>query len=163
MRNILILLAATALFMPPVAWAQDADSLEGVWRATEIRYTGPNARTISPAQPGLLIFTGGYYSVTQIVGDAPRPDLSESDIETASAFQLRVLYGPFASQAGTYEVNGGMVTARAQVAQNTYAMDPGSFFTASFTLDGSSLTLMLVSEQDGPYQHPTTFIYSRVE
>ena len=46
--------------------------LTGTWSVTEIRITGPNARTITHPQPGLLIFTGNHYSLMIIESDQAR-------------------------------------------------------------------------------------------
>ena len=88
MRNTLVLL--TALLVPTMAWAQGGNSVEGVWQLMEIRRTGPNARTTSPAQPGLLIFTDGYYSLTAVTSDDPRVE-PDGFPATASADQLRAV------------------------------------------------------------------------
>ena len=37
-------------------------SIEGVWRAVEVRTTGPGARTITGLQPNLSILTRAHYS-----------------------------------------------------------------------------------------------------
>ncbi len=57
--GVAVLLAASEL-----EGQQAAQGLEGAWRVTEVVTTGPLGRTLSSPQPGLLLFTGGYYSYT---------------------------------------------------------------------------------------------------
>jgi hypothetical protein len=50
-------------------------SLKGVWRATEIRYTGPNARTVTNPQPWIVIVTDKHIASVGVTSDAARPPL----------------------------------------------------------------------------------------
>ena len=140
-----------------------ANPLRGVWRTTGITRTGPNAVTIALAQPGLVFFTDGYYSIMRVNSDSPRPDLAQADLSTASADTLRAVYGPITGQAGTYEADDETVTFRPQVAKNTFVMAPGTFFTYRYTLDGDSLTMTSVTARGELVDNPTTYTYSRVE
>ena len=164
MRNTLSLLTATALLAPTMAWAQGGNSLEGVWRTTEVRITGPSARTISSPQPGLVIFTDGYYSNMAVIGDGPRVE-PDGFPATATADELRAVWGRFIAQAGTYEVEAWLLTVRPQVARNPTGMRPGQFATVAYALtpDGNTLTIMPNRTEDGPVENPTTVILSRVE
>ena len=169
MRNTLVLL--TALLVPTMAWAQGADSLEGVWQPTEFRFTGPNARTISSPQPALLMFTADYYSYMGVAGDRPRVE-PDGFPATASADELRAVWGPFVANAGTYDVEAWLLTAREQVAKNPSqmggdnprgALDEFTTFAYALTPDGDTLTMMYISNDEGPVENPTTVIFSRVE
>lgn len=140
-----------------------ANPLRGVWRTTGITRTGLNAVTIALAQPGLVIFTDGYYSIMRVNSDGPRPDLALADLSTASADTLRAVYGPITGQAGTYEADDETVTFRPQVAKNTFVMAPGSFSTYRYALDGDSLTMTSVTNRGELVENPTTYTYSRVE
>lgn len=103
-----------------------APSLKGVWRHAEITITGPNARTIKNPQPGLLILTDKYFSITRESSDTARrevpPDkVSDKDIAEAAR--------GFVGQAGTYEVTGGEITLRYIVTLNPNLMRRASFTT----------------------------------
>ena len=171
MRNILVLLTATVLLVPPMAWAQGGNSLEGAWRPMEFRFTGPNARTISPAQPGLLLFTDDYFSATFVMSDGPRVQ-PDGFLATATADQLRAVWGPYLANAGTYEVEAWLLTMREQVSKNPDGMGGDNprgqldeFTTLAYALtpDGDTLTLMFVRNDAGPFENTPTFIFSRVE
>src|SRR4051812_37637130 len=114
-------------------------SIQGVWQAVEVTITGPGARTITIPQPrpNLTILTARHYS--QIHDDAERPRPVPADVTKASADELRALWGPFAGDAGTYQVTGNVITMRPVVAKNPAAMAPGAFISYSYTLDGDTL------------------------
>lgn len=158
------LLTATIFFSFWASTTANAQTaLTGVWRTSEIVRTGPDAETISPAQPGLVIFTAGFYSIVRVNSDGPRPDLGVTDLDTASADELRAVYGPITAQAGTYEIHGGNVTLRPQTAKNTFVMAPGTFTTYSFSVEGDTLTMTNLENDNGPAENPTTITYSRAE
>src|SRR5215471_1485891 len=119
-------------------------SIQGVWRILEATITGPAARTISFAErPNLTIITARHYSRVEVQADGPRPILA--DVAKASADELRAAWGPFVSEAGTYEVAaGGAITMRPIASKNPAVMGPGVFITYSYKLEGDTLTLKLV-------------------
>lgn len=150
---VLLLLSGLAVF------AQQRPTIKGVWRNTEIVYTGPNARTIT-AQPGLFIFTDRYYSITRVNRDTARPPLppldKATDKERADAF------GAFTARAGTYETNGAELRTTFAVELNPNAM-PAGFATFTFKTDGKTLELTQKAVTAGPVPNPATFKYVRVE
>ena len=144
--------------------AASQSAIQGVWRVTEVTTTGPNASTNSNPQPGLYIFTAGHYSIVRVNGTTARPDLPE-DQKTATAAQLLAVYGntAFTAQSGTYEAAGGKLTTRPLVAKNTAPMRSGVFNTASYKLDGKTLTITQELNQTGPIANPTTWKLTRIE
>jgi len=146
-------LLATAKMKPTV--------LTGTWRVTEAKTTGPNASTNSNPQPGLFLFTGNHYSRVTINSQAPRPDIG-ANVANATAAQLLATYGPF-TQSGTYEVSGGNVTCRPEVAKNPGLMAAGSMLVFSFKIEGNKLTLVQVRTQSGTIANPTTTTLTRIE
>jgi hypothetical protein len=141
------------------ALAQDAAAdLEGAWRVVEVATTGPGARTVGAPQPGLLLFTDGHYSYTLINGDQPRPAPSPG---LASAEQLLAAWGPFAANAGTYEVSGSTMIRRPIVAKSPSAMGPGVFNEYTFRLSADTLWVATVGTETGPSRNPTTVRYVR--
>jgi hypothetical protein len=135
--------------------------LTGVWRVTE-RTPGPNASINRSPQPGLIIFTGGYYCIMTISGDKPRPSLPQ-DPSKASAAELLAVFGPFTANAGSYEIKGQLVTTHPMVAKGPAAMEPSNSAVLRFQLEGNTLTLTQVSEFDRPVENPTTVKLIRVE
>ena len=69
-------MAALAVLMV-VQSASAQNKLEGVWKMTEVTFTGPNARTITGTQPGFLIITKKHFSMVGVQGDKPQPDLPQ--------------------------------------------------------------------------------------
>ena len=143
--------------------AQRPESIQGVWHVVEAAITGPGARTIAFAErPNLTIITAKHYSRVEVQADGPRPILA--DVAKASADELRAAWGPFVSEAGTYEVvPGGLVTMRPIASKNPAVMGPGVFITYSYKLDGDTLSLTQQRNQSGPFANPFSLKLVRVE
>ena len=85
-----------------VAAQPASKSIQGVWRVVEANVTGPGARTISfDGRPNMTIITAKHYSRVEIQADGPRAILPE--VAKASADELRAVWGPVVTEAGTYE------------------------------------------------------------
>jgi hypothetical protein len=139
------------------------ESVQGVWRVVEANIPGPAARTIAFAErPNLTIITASHYSRVEVQADGPRPILA--DVAKASADELRAVWGPFVSEAGTYEVtSGGFITMRPIASKNPAVMGAGVFITYSYKLDGDTLSLSQQRNQNGPIANPFTLKLVRVE
>ncbi len=101
MFRIVLLTVSLALLAPQVSVAQ---SIEGVWRLVEREVQGgPNARIESGSliQPGLLIYTEGYFAYLIDNSTEPRPV-----IEQATNAQIVASINPLAFAAGTYQLDG---------------------------------------------------------
>ena len=138
-------------------------SIQGVWRIVEATTTGPGARTIAFAErPNLTIITARHYSRVEVQADKPRPILT--DVAKASADELRAVWGPFVSEAGTYELTpDSFITMRPIASKNPAVMGPGVFITYAYKLDGDSLSLTQARNQSGPFANPFTLKLTRVE
>jgi hypothetical protein len=142
-----------------VASAQPRNAVSpiiGVWRLTELTTTGPSGKTNPNPQPGLLIFTGRYYSFNAVTSDAPRPELpipatSATDKQKADAF------GPFHAVAGTYEIKGNELRFSRVVAKAPTSMLPGNSEIDAFRMEGD--TLWMTESR----QNPVTWKLKRVE
>jgi len=98
----------------PAAFAQQAgltaESLEGVWKVTKVVQAGViNANP----QPGLLIFTRGYYSTTRVTANearkpAPAP-VDPAHLTDAEKIAFYNEWVGYAASAGTYEVKGNTI------------------------------------------------------
>jgi len=139
------------------------ESIQGVWRVVEATITGPSARTIAFAErPNLTIMTARHYSRVEVQADGPRPVVA--DVAKASADELRAAWGPFVSEAGTYEVTpGGVITMRPIASKNPAVMGPGVYITYSYKLDGDTLSLTQQRNQSGPFTNPFTLKLTRLE
>lgn len=158
----LVALVGAPLFSQSRAASQP--TIQGVWRITEVATTGPNASTNKSPQPSLYIFTARHYSLIRINGTTARPDLPQDQQATATAAQLLAVFGTgLTAQSGTYEVAGGKLTTRPLVAKNTFAMASGAFSTASYMLDGTTLTITSEGTATGPVANPTTWKLTRIE
>ena len=138
-------------------------SIQGVWHVVEANVTGPAARTIAFAErPNLTIITARHYSRVEVQADGARPILT--NVATASADELRAAWGPFVSEAGTYELTAGnVITMRPIASKNPAVMGPGVFIAYAYKLDGDTLTLTQQRNQAGPFPNPFTFKLLRVE
>ena len=128
-----VLAIALCLLAPTAAgFAQAKISVEGVWRIAEVVTPGGNPRaggvtiTTNNPQPGLIIFTQGYYSEVSIQGGQPRPPVPPAkDAQNPTDGEKIALYGqwrPFTANAGTYEIKGSMLIRRVIVAKNVDVM-----------------------------------------
>lgn len=143
------------------AYAQSkATVLTGVWRMTEVKRSGQNARTIGNP-PGLLIFTGKYYSRMFVNSDQPRPGLQS--LEKATAAELLAAWGPFTAASGTYEISGNTLTCHPLVAKTPGVMAPGTTDVYTFRVEGNKLTVVDVKNTRGPSTNPATITYTRIE
>ena len=164
MTKLLFVILTVGLLATQGSGAQSKrKSMQGVWQAVEVTMTGPGARTITipEPRPNLTILTARHYS--QIHDDAERPRPVLADMMTASADELRAAWGPFAGEAGRYEVTGNVITMRSLVAKNPAAMAPGAFSSYSYELDGDTLRVTQQRNQNGPFANPVTIKAVRVE
>ena len=169
------LLAASTLLMSlgavgsPAAQDQKKTTVEGVWKVAEVVVPGATpadkATTITSPQPGLLIFTKGYYSSTAVMGEQARPAVAPpkdtqnlTDAEKLARYEQ---WRPFAANAGTYEVKGSIITRRPTVAKSVDVMTSTTPITAEFKLDGPN-TLWLTPTGDRAATGPRVK-YTRVE
>ena len=134
-------------------------SLDGVWIRTE--QLRPD-QTSFPAQPGMRIFSGGHYSWLAVFGEEPRPPLPA---ENGSAEELSGVWGDdrFTAEAGTFRIDGNLVTQRPIVAKNPNQMDPDWFVTLNWRLVGDTLYLSQVENPTGLlFGRQPTGLYIRV-
>jgi len=164
-KKLFAVLSSVALLTSiDVAAQSKRGSLQGVWQTVEVTLTGPGARTIKipEPRPNLVIVTAKYYSRVEDHSDRPRPIIA--DVAKATADELRAVWDPFVGEAGTYEVTeGNVITMRPLVAKNPAAMAPGAFITYSYKLDGDTLWVTLLKNQNGPIVNPVTVKAVRVE
>jgi hypothetical protein len=156
-------LAAALVASQGTATQSTPRSIQGVWRVEEATITGPAARTISfRERPNLTIITARHYSRVEIQADGRRPTLA--DAAKASAEELRAVWGPVVSEAGTYELTqDGLITMRPIASKNPAVMGPGVFITYAYRLDGDTLSLTQQRNQNGPFVNPFTLKLTRVE
>jgi hypothetical protein len=148
-------------WLPISASAQlKSTPLTGTWRIKEVKISGPKARTVTGI-PGLLIFTGNYYSRMYIASDQPRSAVQ--DQTKATAAELLAVWGPFTAASGTYEISGNTLNCRPMIAKNPQVMAPGVVDVYSFTLEGNTLAVTDLRNANGPVANPATIIYTKIE
>ena len=116
-----VFLITQLAWLAPTVHAQD---IRGVWKQVEITISaGPDSgRHIQDVQPGLLVFTNGYYSALQVEGFTPRPMLGANPTDEEAARVWR----PFAANAGTYVLRDSTLSLTAMVAKNPGGMLGGT-------------------------------------
>jgi hypothetical protein len=124
-----------------------------------VETTGPGARTLDSPQPGLLLFSGRYYSYTFVTADEPRP---APPLGVATAADLLSAWSPFTANAGTFEVSGNSMTRRPMVAKSPDAMGQGVFNAYTFRLTADTLWVTTAGTETGPARNPTTVRYIRI-
>src|SRR6476646_2472876 len=103
--------------LPTAISAQPKPSIQGVWQWVEVNRTNPNpprgALTTgihTTLQPGLLIFTAKHYAMMLDTANEPRPTTGFKDATNPTIDELRTQWGPFTSNAGTYQMTGDQLT-----------------------------------------------------
>jgi len=116
--------------------------VEGVWKVAEVQITGGSGSTTSP-QPGLYIFTRGYYSVMAVTGDKPRDAIDFQAQVTTDKDKIARYdhWAPFTANSGTYMVKGTTLTTRPIVAKNDGVMK-GPEQTREIKMEGAALWLI---------------------
>ena len=141
--------------------SESREAFEGVWRTVEVVVPGPTPQTFRAAAT-LAIFHGKHYSRVEVHAEGDRPMLK--DPATASADELRAVWGPFVAEAGTFEVTGNnVVTMQATVAKNPAAMMNGATSVYTYQRNGDSLTLTQTRTPSGSSAVPVTIKLARVE
>lgn len=162
-RHLLLIIGAGLLTSHTIVGQSKSQSIQGVWQAVEVTLPGPTPRTITipEPRPNLTVITARYYSRVQVEAEGPRPVIA--DMAKATADELRAAWGPFAAEAGTYEITGNLITLRPVAAKNAAGMAPGAFNTWSYKLDGNTLWVTAERNQNGPIANPVTVKSVRVE
>jgi hypothetical protein len=142
MKRYALTLALCLLFASG-GFAQTKSPVEGVWKVTEWIESG---KTNTNPQPGLIIFTRGYYSVAILMG-APRTDSIPNnmgrEVSDAEKIGLYEQWKWFSGSSGTYEVKGSTIVMRPIVAKTTWDMNRPTPHEPEFKLEGSN-TLWLI-------------------
>ena len=141
--SILLLTNATGNF---AVQDQKKTGLEGVWKVAEVQVPGSSptdkGTTITTPQPGLLIFTKGYYSGMAVTGPQPRATVDDpkdpQNLTDAEKIARYDQWRPFIANAGKYEVKGSTLTMHAMVAKNPNAMSGTTAVTWEFKMDGTN-------------------------
>ena len=138
------------------AFAQTKSPVEGVWKVAEVIPASSNTtekpKPITNPQPGLLIFTKGYYSVVVVMGKDPRAAVEPKDRENVTDAEKIALYEQwraFAANSGTYEIKGSTLTRRPSVAKNVLVMTSQGPIVTEFKMEGPN-TLWLEPSADRP-------------
>lgn len=161
-RVLVSLFAVTLLFTASPAGNSGASAIEGVWKTVEVKVAGPAPQTFTNVQPNLTILTGSHYARVEVHADSPRPLIA--DVGKATADELRATWGSFVAEAGTYELSGANeMTMRPIVAKNPAAMAGGFYTVFSYTLEGNTIQVTTVRDQNGPIPIPVTIKAVRVE
>ena len=136
---------AVSLLSASTALAQSRSPVEGVWKVTE--WTERGTTNTNP-EPGLIIFSRGYYSVAILM--APRADSmppeggrKSTDAEKIEYFEL---WKWFVGTSGSYEVKGSTIVMRPIAAKNPWDMTRPPQ-QPEFKLEGSN-TLWLIPKAE---------------
>jgi hypothetical protein len=148
---------AAAIAMAAPAHAQSISSLDGAWRADAL--IGPGTRLVEDPQPGLLLFTGRYYSYTFVTSQGPRAPLP---IGPATPEALVDAWNPFTANAGVFETRGEIMTRRPMVAKSPAAMAPGAFNEYTFRMSADTMWVTPTRTEAGDIRAATTVRYIRV-
>jgi hypothetical protein len=117
-------IALSLAFCPSAtsATTHPAASIEGVWRTTRVVVTGADPQVVTAPQPGLYMFTRGYFSeAADITSSTPRKAAAVADparLTEAEKLAKFEEWLPFAGVAGTYQLKGRTLVRHPLVAKN---------------------------------------------
>lgn len=146
------LLLVSMLFVSLVAVGNSAvqdqkkTQLEGVWKVGEVvaPASNPNEKdtSMTSPQPGLIIFTKGYYSGMAVTANQARAAFAQakdpSNLTDAEKIARYEHWRQFIANAGTYELKGSTLTLNAMVAKNQERMTTAAAVTYEIKLEGSN-------------------------
>ena len=146
------LLLVSMLFVSLVAVGNSAvqdqkkTQLEGVWKVGEVvaPASNPNEKgtSMTSPQPGLIIFTKGYYSGMAVTANQARAAFAQakepSNLTDAEKIARYEHWRQFIANAGTYELKGSSLTLNAMVAKNQERMSTAAAVTYEIKLEGSN-------------------------
>jgi hypothetical protein len=169
-RKLFVVVAVLA-FTGLSALGQSKPSIQGVWRAVEVTVTNPNPAagllgkgTHTSVQPSLLIFTNKHYSTTADQAAKPRPTTQFKVLTKPTAEEMQAQWGPFAANAGTYELSGNALTRRPMVAKNPLVQGSKGVTRSTIKMDQNTLWITTAENAGtGKIQYPSTIKYTRVE
>ena len=156
MKKILFFTAllSACLLAANTAFAQKKNQLEGVWKIVEVIVPSQSAgkdTTISTPQPGVLIFTKGYYSIIAIqsgrartAAEAPKDPQNLTDAEKIARFTEWI---PFVANSGTYEIKESTILRHPIVAKSVDVMNRQDPLADDFSLEGAN-TLRIIPAAD---------------
>jgi hypothetical protein len=135
-------------------------SFEGVWQAVQVTLGGPQALTVKPG-PNLTIFSARHYSRIEVHTEKARRVVANP--VTATAEELREIWGPFVAEGGTYELTDNLIIMHPIVAKNPAAMAPDVTLVYSYKLEDETLTVTAQRDRNGPVANPLTVKLVRIE
>jgi hypothetical protein len=150
-----ILLIGLVAAQNSVAQSQAKTQVEGVWKIAEVLMPSKNpaekGTTITNPQPGLIIFTKGYYSLLVVRGREPRaafaPAKDPEHLTDAEKIARYEQWSPFTANTGTYEVKGSMLQLHPIVAKNVEVMTSGTPITWELKVEAPN-SLWLIPPAD---------------
>lgn len=160
MKTIIATLAIVAAFV--FTTSAQSKAVQGVWQSTETIIGGPDGTAFKVSQPTLSIFTKKHYSFMSILGDTPRPDISERSPATPELMK-EVFVDRFTANGGTYEVKDGKLTTHPSIAKSPSYMKAENFTVYSVEVKGNTMTLTSISDQSGPVKLAIVTKLVRVE
>jgi len=156
---VLVVVLGDIAQMVAVAQRGSANPVIGVWRVSEITYTGPKARTVANPQPGIFIVTSRYYSMQAVTSDAPRREIP---LQHSTAGEYAVAFRNFAADTGTYDIDGNELTFKPIVAKTPRVMNSSQVDT--FKMEGTdTLWLIQKTNERGAVENPVTIKLTRVD
>jgi hypothetical protein len=140
------------------AFAQTKTPVEGVWKIAEVVVpaSAPDAKgtpiTVSNPQPGLIIFTKGYFGGMAVTGPQARatvaPAKDPQNLTDAEKIARYEQWRYFIANSGPYEIKGSTLIMRPIVAKEVAGMATGTQITWEFKVeDANTLRLTPTGDQ----------------
>jgi hypothetical protein len=148
------------------AFGQQDSPVEGVWQVAEWLFPSTNpsekGRTVTSPEPGLVIFTGGFFSQLVVRGEQPRaavaPLKDRQNPTDAEKIALYEHWRPLTANGGTYEVKGSTLILRPMVAKNLAVSAQETPVQVTFKFDGPNTLWLIPTPQSAAREPQTKYI-----
>jgi len=135
--------------------SQTKTQVEGVWKLAEVvmppKDAAEKTTPITDPQPGLIIFTKGYYSSMAVRARQPRAAVAAAkdpaNLTDAEKIARYEQWSPFTANSGTYEVKGSTLQMHPIVAKSVDVMTSGKPITWELKVEAPN-TLWLIPPPD---------------
>lgn len=121
--------------------------LEGAWRLSEVRVSGPEGESVDAQPlPGLYTFTREHYSIVRMVGDQLPPDNARIWFPTMAEKARQ--HDAIIVNAGTYELGDSILTTHPIAAKTPEFIGGRTLYVWKIAADSLWLTTLDIRSRD---------------
>lgn len=151
---------ALAIIFFSLPLSAKAQQLAGAWKLERYSFEGEAIKgEVNPAQASLFLFTDSHYSISYVLGDAPRSALPDSPTNE----QVAAAYRSFVSNSGRYELTDSTLLTYPILTRNpNVTADQVSAVLYTYRIQKDMLYLTL-PEAPGDVKVRVEYVLSRID